>query len=133
AADGSEPIPAGTIERFTEAFAGCGFRPEAFYPCYGLAEATLFVTGGLSKARPRISIIRADVLEQGRAEDAAPDAAVTRALVSCGKPWLGQEVARGAALGHSLRQAPRVRVDWVPPDVLAGRPHPRHPRLGKRG
>src|SRR5439155_23207574 len=49
---GSEPVSARTIERFTEAFAPCGFRPEAFYPCYGLAEATVFVTGGSKGARP---------------------------------------------------------------------------------
>jgi amino acid adenylation domain-containing protein/non-ribosomal peptide synthase protein (TIGR01720 family)/FkbM family methyltransferase len=44
--NGSEPVRAATLERFAAAFAGCGFRRESFYPCYGLAEATLFVTGG---------------------------------------------------------------------------------------
>ncbi|NMO23678.1 AMP-binding protein, partial [Pyxidicoccus fallax] len=43
---GAEPIRAETLERFTEAFAPWGFRREAFYPCYGLAEATLIVSGG---------------------------------------------------------------------------------------
>jgi acyl-CoA synthetase (AMP-forming)/AMP-acid ligase II len=45
ALDGSEPVRAATLERFAAAFAECGFRPEAFFPCYGLAEATLFVAG----------------------------------------------------------------------------------------
>ena len=44
--DGAEPIRADTIERFSRAFADAGFRREAFFPCYGLAEATLFVSGG---------------------------------------------------------------------------------------
>ncbi|NJL28548.1 MAG: fatty acyl-AMP ligase, partial [Thermoanaerobaculia bacterium] len=44
--NGAEPVHAATLERFAAAFAGCGFRREAFLPCYGLAEATLFVTGG---------------------------------------------------------------------------------------
>jgi acyl-CoA synthetase (AMP-forming)/AMP-acid ligase II len=43
--NGSEPVRATTVERFTEVFAECGFRRESFFPCYGLAEATLFVTG----------------------------------------------------------------------------------------
>jgi acyl-CoA synthetase (AMP-forming)/AMP-acid ligase II len=43
---GSEPIRFETIERFSDTFKSCGFRREAFYPCYGLAESTLFVTGG---------------------------------------------------------------------------------------
>ena len=42
---GSEPVREETIDAFTAAFADCGFRREAFLPCYGLAEATLMVTG----------------------------------------------------------------------------------------
>jgi acyl-CoA synthetase (AMP-forming)/AMP-acid ligase II len=45
ALNGSEPVRAATLERFAGAFAECGFRLETFFPCYGLAEATLFVTG----------------------------------------------------------------------------------------
>ncbi|ELR99536.1 AMP-binding protein [Gloeocapsa sp. PCC 73106] len=44
---GAEPISSQTLTQFAETFAPCGFRPEAFYPCYGLAEATLFVSGGV--------------------------------------------------------------------------------------
>lgn len=43
--NGGERVRAETLERFSEAFAPCGFRREAFFPCYGLAEATLFVAG----------------------------------------------------------------------------------------
>ncbi|KAA9381334.1 AMP-binding protein [Microbispora cellulosiformans] len=43
--NGAEPIRPGTLRAFAERFAGNGFRPEAFLPCYGLAEATLIVTG----------------------------------------------------------------------------------------
>lgn len=42
---GSEPVYADVLDRFAERFAPCGFRAEALYPCYGLAESTLFVTG----------------------------------------------------------------------------------------
>ena len=52
--NGAEPVRAETIERFSEAFAECGFRREAFYPCYGLAEATLIVTGGYKTIPPDI-------------------------------------------------------------------------------
>jgi polyketide synthase 12 len=44
--NGAEPVRAATLRRFTETFAPAGFRREASYPCYGLAEATLMVTGG---------------------------------------------------------------------------------------
>src|SRR6185369_2829180 len=49
---GAEPIRAGTIERFTRQFAPFGFRAQAFYPCYGMAESTLFITGKLLDALP---------------------------------------------------------------------------------
>jgi acyl-CoA synthetase (AMP-forming)/AMP-acid ligase II len=42
--NGAEPIRADTMQRFTETFASVGFRPEAHFPCYGLAEATLMVS-----------------------------------------------------------------------------------------
>ncbi len=44
--NGAEKVHPTTMERFAEYFAPCGFRREAFFPCYGLAEATLLVTGG---------------------------------------------------------------------------------------
>jgi acyl-CoA synthetase (AMP-forming)/AMP-acid ligase II len=44
ALNGSEPVRPATLERFAAAFADCGFRRSAFFPCYGLAEATLLVT-----------------------------------------------------------------------------------------
>jgi acyl-CoA synthetase (AMP-forming)/AMP-acid ligase II len=43
--NGAEPIRPATLKRFAKVFASCGFKPEAFHPCYGLAEATLFVSG----------------------------------------------------------------------------------------
>ncbi len=43
--NGSEPLRAETIDRFIQRFGPCGFRPEKMFPSYGLAEATLFVTG----------------------------------------------------------------------------------------
>jgi acyl-CoA synthetase (AMP-forming)/AMP-acid ligase II len=88
---GSEPVSAGTIERFTKAFAPCGFRPEAFYPCYGLAEATLFVTGGSKGVPPVIRSFDAAGLEQGRAVPAR-DTAGARTLVGCGRPWMEQRI-----------------------------------------
>ncbi|CAN0356334.1 unnamed protein product, partial [Ectocarpus sp. 4 AP-2014] len=42
--NGAEPVRSETLDRFADAFAMCGFRREAFYPCYGLAEGTLMVT-----------------------------------------------------------------------------------------
>src|ERR1043165_2752024 len=43
---GAEFIRADTLARFADRFAQCGFRRRSFFPCYGLAEATLIVSGG---------------------------------------------------------------------------------------
>ena len=52
---GAEPVRPETLERFAEYFEPCGFRYEAFYPCYGLAEATLLVTGGNKADPPKLA------------------------------------------------------------------------------
>jgi acyl-CoA synthetase (AMP-forming)/AMP-acid ligase II len=44
--NGAEPVRADVIDQFSRRFSDFGFRKEAFYPCYGMAEATLFLTGG---------------------------------------------------------------------------------------
>ena len=51
---GAEPVRATTLDRFAATFGAVGFRREAFYPCYGLAEATLMVTGGQRDASPGV-------------------------------------------------------------------------------
>jgi acyl-CoA synthetase (AMP-forming)/AMP-acid ligase II len=48
--NGSEPVKAETMKRFAEKFAETGFRAESFCPCYGLAEATVFVSSRLPSA-----------------------------------------------------------------------------------
>jgi acyl-CoA synthetase (AMP-forming)/AMP-acid ligase II len=63
---GAEAVRAETLERFAQAFASCGFRREAFHPVYGLAEATLIVTGGKKGVFPAIKAFRRADLEQNR-------------------------------------------------------------------
>jgi amino acid adenylation domain-containing protein len=53
---GAEPVRADTLDRFAEAFAPAGFRYDAFYPCYGMAEATLIVTGGRRHVSPTVHL-----------------------------------------------------------------------------
>jgi acyl-CoA synthetase (AMP-forming)/AMP-acid ligase II len=73
---GAEPVRAATLDRFAATFAKVGFRREAFYPCYGLAEATLIVSGGRRDEPPTVW------------HD--PNG---RARVSCGRARLSTELA----------------------------------------
>ncbi|MBL1209089.1 AMP-binding protein [Geminocystis sp. GBBB08] len=44
--NGSEPVRRSTIDNFISKFTSCGFKANYFYPCYGMAEATLMISGG---------------------------------------------------------------------------------------
>lgn len=83
--NGAEPVRSDTIERFTAAFAESGFRSEAFYPCYGLAEATLFVAGGPKASTPVACKVQLKALERHRVL-AANGVGQEKKLLSCGKP-----------------------------------------------
>lgn len=52
--NGAERIRPDSIRSFARRFAPFGFREQAFFPCYGLGEATLMVTGGPESAAPTI-------------------------------------------------------------------------------
>ncbi|MYZ37989.1 MULTISPECIES: fatty acyl-AMP ligase [unclassified Streptomyces] len=83
ACNGAEPVRAETARAFTERFAPAGFRPEAFFPCYGMAETTLLVTGIPRGAAPRVLDVDAEALERGELADPRADHP-TRSLVSSG-------------------------------------------------
>ncbi len=108
---GAEPVRAETIDRFAEAFAPSGFQRRAFYPCYGLAEATLFVSGGLAEIEPGVRRVRAADLAQGRAVDAGPDEA-SRTLVSCGSVALDHELAIVDPESGEQRPAGQIGEIW---------------------
>ena len=90
--NGAEPIRAATQESFAETFAACGFRPEAFQPCYGLAEATLLVTGKHRSELAAVKGFEQRALEQNLLREVAPEDEQARVLVSNGAPPSEQQV-----------------------------------------
>jgi amino acid adenylation domain-containing protein len=101
--NGAEPVRPDTLERFATAFAPQGFRRDAFYPCYGLAEATLFVSGGGKDASPVVANAGA------------------RGLVGCGRPWMEQRIAVvEPESGHPVDEG-QVGEIWISgPSVAQG-------------
>ncbi|MFM8733602.1 MAG: fatty acyl-AMP ligase, partial [Pirellulales bacterium] len=90
--NGAEPVRAETIDAFCEAFAVSGFRREAFFPCYGLAESTLMVTGGMKFEKPVIRAFDAAALETGTAVAPSGTTSAGRRLVGSGRELDGQDV-----------------------------------------
>ncbi|MGB3533734.1 MAG: AMP-binding protein [Microcoleaceae cyanobacterium] len=82
---GAEPIQAQTLEKFAQTFGSCGFKPVAFYPCYGLAESTLFVSGGNKSNPPVVQTVDAAELEKNRVIIPAKESSNTQQIVSCGQ------------------------------------------------
>lgn len=78
---GAEPVREYTLKRFAEYFAPCGFRLESFYPCYGMAETTLIITGGRKQTTPASQTLDSKALERNQVIKS--ENGVT--LVSCGK------------------------------------------------
>lgn len=81
--NGAEPVRATTLERFAATFREHGFRPSAFYPCYGMAETTLMVTGVDPAREPALLDVEREALELGEVLPAAAGDGV--ALVSSGR------------------------------------------------
>ncbi|MFE3632652.1 fatty acyl-AMP ligase [Streptomyces cellostaticus] len=102
--NGAEPVRAATLRRFADAFAPAGFRREALYPCYGLAEATLMVTGGTTATAPTLLAAADGTPNAGEADAAA---------VGCGRPGPGVTVA--VVHPESGRELPEGEVGeiWV--------------------
>jgi acyl-CoA synthetase (AMP-forming)/AMP-acid ligase II len=115
---GAEPVRAGTLARFADRFAPAGFDAAAFYPCYGLAEATLIVAGAKTRAGgPTVRAVDRADLERGRlVASAAPGATE---LVSSGAPV--EEVAIVDPATARVLEAGAVGEIWVRgPNVATG-------------
>ncbi|WP_437290235.1 amino acid adenylation domain-containing protein [Sorangium sp. So ce406] len=116
--NGAEPVRAETLDRFAATFAPCGFRREAFYPCYGLAEATLLVSGGLRAAPPACVSVDAGALARGVSLEVDPAAAGARRLVSSGAPR--SRVAIVSPEGGERRADGEIGEIWVAGPSVAG-------------
>ena len=90
--NGAEPVKAEILEGFASKFASCGFRKQSFYPCYGMAEATLFISGGQKTKSPSILNVDVNSLTQNQIREAQPEEQKVSQLVSCGHSWLGHKI-----------------------------------------
>ncbi len=90
---GAEPVRAETLHRFSEAFEPSGFNARAFYPCYGLAEATLLAAGPEHDDNPTLLAVDRASVGTGQVK-LSPEGCdeTTQELVGCGKAPAGHRV-----------------------------------------
>jgi phthiocerol/phenolphthiocerol synthesis type-I polyketide synthase C len=89
---GSEPINNQTLNRFADTYEAHGFRREAFYPCYGMAEATLIISGGLGPATPKAHTVSREALADNRVVETTETGKDAAQFVSCGSALLNQKI-----------------------------------------
>ncbi|MFB2971383.1 amino acid adenylation domain-containing protein [Aerosakkonema sp. BLCC-F183] len=111
--NGAEPIRAETLHNFANAFASCGFRPEAFHPCYGMAETTLIVSGGLKENAPKIQSLESAALQQNRVVTNDIENSCSQKLVSCGQPLEDTQVVIVRPDSLTRCQPDEVGEIWV--------------------
>jgi len=112
ALNGAEPVHAETITKFIETFAAHGFDPAATFPAYGMAEATLLITGGgrgVGHVTRKVS--RSGL--QAHAVDAPVDQADVQILVGCGRALAGERIAIVEPESRGRLPADAVGEVWV--------------------
>ncbi|WP_225731960.1 MULTISPECIES: long-chain-fatty-acid--AMP ligase FadD32 [unclassified Nocardia] len=88
--NGSEPVTTSSMKKFNEAFAPYGLPKTAIKPCYGMAEATLFVSATKAEDEAKVTYVDRVELNAGRMVPVEPSAENAIAQVSCGYVALSQ-------------------------------------------
>ena len=89
---GAEPIRRKTLEDFITKFQSSDFQSQYFYPCYGMAEATLMITGGNIEDEPVYLNVQSELLENKIVLKADVERDNYQQMVGCGHTWLDTEV-----------------------------------------
>ncbi|MBW4478454.1 MAG: amino acid adenylation domain-containing protein [Tolypothrix brevis GSE-NOS-MK-07-07A] len=111
--NGAEPIRKETLEQFTATFAECGFRRESFYPCYGMAETTLIITGGSKLVPPVLLPVQSAALLQNKIVPASENETGVQTIVACGHALQDLKIAIVHPETLTLCQPNEVGEIWV--------------------
>src|SRR5690606_17907980 len=118
---GAEPIRPETLERFARTFERCGFRKSSFYPCFGMAESTLLVSGSVGPAEPRYLTVDRKSLERDLVAHTSPDEASALTMVNCGKSIIDQKIVIANPITLERCAPDQVGEIWISgPSVAQG-------------
>jgi fatty-acyl-CoA synthase len=119
--NGAESINAHSMTRFIEYFGRAGFRPEAMFNVYGLAEATLAVTFPPLGRPPRVQWVDRDVLSnENKVKLVDRHVPCARGVVAVGQAVLGHEVRICSEAGERLGDGSVGEIQVRGPAVMRG-------------
>jgi acyl-CoA synthetase (AMP-forming)/AMP-acid ligase II len=119
--NGAEPVRADTLKRFAATFAPCGFQSKFSYPCYGLAEATLIVSGGVVEDEPVLCTTQVAALEHNGVAEASDAAQNVRTLVGSGRAMPDTKIVVAHPESMTACAADEIGEIWVSsPSVAQG-------------
>jgi len=119
--NGAEPVLPSTLERFSESFKECGFDARAFYPCYGLAESTLIVSGGRKMIPPFVKTFDMAALRGNTIRETGGENAREKTYVGCGSSLAQGEIIIVDPVERIRCDPDRIGEIWVRgPSVAAG-------------
>lgn len=110
---GSELIRCQTLENFDRAFRDYGFKNKSFYPCYGMAETTLMVSGGRKDNLPVLYTVSAQAIEQNRVVPGNPLQERVLTFVGCGQVSKDGEILIVNPDNLKLCQPEEIGEIWV--------------------
>jgi acyl-CoA synthetase (AMP-forming)/AMP-acid ligase II len=117
--NGAEPVRRETLEAFSQAFAGCGFRPSSFRPSFGLAESTLLVSSDRWRP-PGASTLERQPPAPWSVSAQYPEASAP-GPVSCGRPSFGTRLLIvDPATGHPCAREATGEIWVAGPSVARG-------------
>lgn len=111
--NGAEPVRAATLQQFVRKFRSADFNPNAFLPCYGMAETTLIVTGGPQSQPPVIRAFDARALDERRVSPCECGVENSRELVGSGQVLPGERVLIVDPDTHEISAGDRIGEIWV--------------------
>lgn len=90
--NGAEPVRADVLHEFTRRFEPYGFKHSSHYPCYGMAETALIVTGGKQNEEPIIGWFDKTKLLNYKVQPISSDLPNATQLVGSGQVIPSEEV-----------------------------------------